>query len=732
MPGMSDPKDTNSGSRPRVSEDGKLTIPGAECKRLRSSADRDDLLPLGFDTSAYGFVLPRPLHPVHQRSLPLPESLPVAGSLPVWHSLPLSDSHPVPAAQANTTEADHGGLLPVYDSDGIIISYVNPMAVRKITPSLRDGMTLQRDVDVPGTNNATKQPLTSGQTGSAHKPSLSSPGSSLTVEAHGQSGGLPPSPTDIAGLIKYMHELQAQSLSQMVSLLKANNTPQDNSSLQSSTTIQDEAQGSSEEEEEYYSDEEDYDEEDAEEELDLELPVFAQLATSGSNSVISDTSGPSTSVPRLPMISTSGSQVSAVAPGVTVPTSGVSNTTSTSGLSFARPSTSVLSVSGTDVQAEPSFPVAGTDTVDRDSPLSFNEVRACLLKHGFACNVPAPAVVHSIALDMLGCGPRQTEMFKLLESNLVRSAWEVFDAALVPARSEPLSSCGTSNVLNSHFTAHLPKIGNYLPSFYSAVPVPVPGKEPLPSELLLDKEVTAFGFKPSGLPITLSWPRCKAVQDNIFRGLSALSFADNAMAAALLETMEANTALIQDSVTLEDVNIAKQSLAVSHRTMGSAMQAISHCVQLLVRASANITTSVRSSIIQDSILDETLKDSLLHVPMHSPSIFGGLIPLAASRHQSIASYDLKRSTKSSRGRPRTSQRAGKRSYSNYSYNSNRSSSHSRVGSQNRSGQSRSSSSYQEQADDNDQPPKKKPFRGKRGGVGGRGRGTKSTRGAAKK
>ncbi len=65
---------------------------------------------------------------------------------------------------------------------GIIVSYVMPEAVRKISSSLLDDTTLQRDVDVIGTNNATKQPLlTSGQTGSVNKPSLPSPGSQLIV-----------------------------------------------------------------------------------------------------------------------------------------------------------------------------------------------------------------------------------------------------------------------------------------------------------------------------------------------------------------------------------------------------------------------------------------------------------------------------------------------------------------------------------------------------------------------
>ncbi|MEE9221207.1 MAG: hypothetical protein V3U34_06740, partial [candidate division NC10 bacterium] len=114
------------------------------------------------------------------------------------------------------------------------------------------------------------------------------------------------------------------------------------------------------------------------------------------------------------------------------------------------------------------------------------------------------------------------------------------------------------------------------------------------------------------------------------------------MGAALSESAEATLALGRQDISMQVVTKAKESLAISHRTMGAAMQSVSHGVQLLIRASANLTTAMRSEVISKSVLDDTVKESLLHVPMHSPLLFGGLVPLAATRHQAIASFDLKR------------------------------------------------------------------------------------------
>ncbi|MEE9221208.1 MAG: hypothetical protein V3U34_06745 [candidate division NC10 bacterium] len=337
-----------------------------------------------------------------------------------------------------------------------------------------------------------------------------------------------------------MSDLQAQSLTQVVTLLKAQNAvPQDNSSRQDiNAELLDEGQ-ESEDDEECFSDDDvdDYDEYLEDGELNLEHPVFAPPATSG----LGQTEAGAVEVSQSATISGVGIIAKPTLPVVS--TSGLSQVAATSGLSVA---------SGLGLVAEPSLPVASSldlpqvgvtsgvalsvqqvlpvaevaDTVDRESPLSIKEVRACLLKHGFACNIAAPAVVQSKALEMLGCGPRQTEVFKLLESNLVRSAWEVFDAAFVPNRTEPLHSAASSVLSTAGFTPSNPTIMGYNPRFYSSVPVT--GKEPLPTEVVLDKEVTAFGYKPSGFPVPLTWSRCKAVSDNVFRALSALSFADNA------------------------------------------------------------------------------------------------------------------------------------------------------------------------------------------------------------
>ncbi len=643
-----------------------------------------------FDASAYGNVLPRPLHPVCGS---LPDSLlgsvsrPLAFSHPVASSFPGAQLLPPAVSQACINVLD--GMVPLYDDKGVIVSYVTAKAAEQLlSPESTHAVTTRT---TGGSDSGLAVNRQHGVYDSIEVP----------VDSHVQAGSLPSNPPDLSTLMKAMQDSYTATLTGLASLLKANNA-----SVNSvDPGYHDEGQDPTEEVD-YYSDE-DYDEDYEESELNLQQPVFVQPAISGNvftvatPSVGADASG----VGGFPNVVTSGRIPNVVTSGMSI-----------SGLPVS---------AGAAVESMDASGVPFSELAERDSPLSVAEVRGCLVKHGVACNVPAPAAVSSRALDMLGCAPRRTEVFKLFESNLIRSAWEVFDASLVPDRADVLPACGPSTMsASSNFSSKNPSISGYNASFYNSVPLP--GKEPLPIEMLLDKEVTAFGVSPAAFKVPLGWSRCKSVQDNVFRALSALSFTDNAMSAALLETAEANSVLTQDTLTGEDVLKARESLAVSHRTMGSAMLSISHSVQLLIRASANLTTAVRSAIIQNSVLDDTIKESLLHVPMHAPSVFAGCIPLAATRHQAVSSFNLKRPAQSNRGRATQSNRGIKRPRRPTSSRSNDGGS-SRGGGNAPDRSRGATSNDQQQQQAGNRGSSNRPFRG-RGGRGGRGKGARGNRG----